>query len=499
MSAQASFDIVIRNGRVMDPETGRDEIADVGIKGDKIAAIGQSLAAGAKEMDAEGKIVCPGFVDIHAHGQSIPADRMQAFDGVTTSLELEIGALPVADWYSGQAKTGRVLNYGCASAWIIARMAAMTEFPLDAGIKPLEAMGYGAKDTRWSTEAATNEQAQEIVRLVKEGLDAGAIGVGIPNGYAKGAGLKELTWICDAAKSVESPTFTHVAFASNIDPQSGVEAYVRIIGLAGATGCDMHICHLNSTSLQDVEHAITVLRKAQEQGLPVTVEAYPYGTGSTVASAGFLRAPDFREKSGGDYKDIELVRNRRRMESREDVLAVGDENPSELILWHFLDVANNERHQELLDMSVVYPGGAIGSDAMPWIKPDGSLYEGTEWPLPSDVSAHPRSSACFVKFMRDYVRDRKLVPLMEGIAKCTTIPSAVIEKCTPQMRTKARLQEGMDADILIFDLDALDDKADFSNMTQVSEGVIHLIVNGVPVIEKATLAEEALPGRAIRR
>lgn len=497
MSAQ--FDIVIRNGRVMDPETGRDEVADVAITGDTIAAIGQGLGAGEVELDATGKIVCPGFIDLHGHGQSIPADRMQAFDGVTTSLELEVGAMPVGPWYDLQAERGRVLNYGAAAAWIIARMAVMTDFPLEDCVEPLLAMGTAAKDPRWSTDAATNEQAHAIADMVAAELADGAIGVGIPNGYAMGTGIKELVWVCDAAKAADCATFTHVAFARNTDPQSAVEAYVRIIGLAGATGCDMHICHLNSTSLLDIEHAVTVLKKAQDQGLPVTVEAYPYGTGSTVASASFLRAENFTAVTGSQYSDIETVRNRRRFTSREDFLEVGNDSPSELIMWHFLNIAEKPEHQDLLDMSVTYPGGAIGSDAMPWIKPDGSIYIGEEWPLPSDVSAHPRSAGCFTKFIRDYVRDRELVPLMEGIAKCTIIPAAVIEKGTPQIARKARLQEGMDADILVFDLDRLTDKSDFSNMVQPSEGVEHLLVNGAPVIRDGLLVEDARPGRAIRR
>jgi len=87
------------------------------------------------------------------------------------------------------------------------------------------------------------------------------------------------------------PTFTHVAYMSRIDPESSAEAYVRLIGYAGATGAHMHICHFNSSSKTDVERCARLVAKAQAQGLPITLEAYPYGTGSTVLAAAFFNRP----------------------------------------------------------------------------------------------------------------------------------------------------------------------------------------------------------------
>ena len=142
-------DLLIKGGRVIDPETGRDEMADVVISGDRISAIGTDLGPARKVIDATGLVVAPGFIDLHAHGQSVPADRMQAFDGVTTALELEVGALPVGGWYEAQAKTARLLNYGTASAWIFARKAVMIGLELKAGEAPITVMGRGFDDPRW--------------------------------------------------------------------------------------------------------------------------------------------------------------------------------------------------------------------------------------------------------------------------------------------------------------------------------------------------------------
>ena len=494
-----TYDLVIRGGRVIDPETGRDEIADVAVADGRIAAVGAMGGTGWAEIDAGGLVVAPGFVDIHAHGQSVAADRMQAFDGVTTTLELEVGALPVDAWYDRQAGLGRVLNYGTAAAWMFARKAVLSGLVPDVGLHPIAQMGRAADDPRWQDDAADDAQADAIVAMVREGLDQGAIGIGIPNGYAPGTGAKELAAICDLAAATGVPTFTHIAFVSNHDPRSSVDAYVRLIGLAAATGAHMHVCHLNSTSLLDIERASALLSRAQAAGLPITVEAYPYGTGSTVVGATFFADPDFVHRSGSDYGAIELVKNHHRIQGPDDLAAARAEDPSDLVLWHFLDVAANDRHRALLDMSVLYPGGSIASDAIPWVRPDGTIYEGDAWPLPDDVSSHPRASGTFTRFLRDYVRERGALSLMDGIAKCTIIPCAVIEGCAPQMARKARLRAGCDADVVVFDYDRLTERATFQHMNAPAEGVMHLLVGGAAVIADGTMRPDARPGRPIRR
>ncbi|HEY9566735.1 MAG TPA: amidohydrolase family protein [Thalassobaculum sp.] len=492
-------DLLIRNGRVIDPETQFDTVCDVAVSDGVIAAVGTDLGPARREIDASGLIVCPGFIDLHAHGQSVAADRMQAFDGVTTTLELEVGALPVAQWYEVQARVPRALNYGTSAAWVLARKVAFGGFQARGGVNPVEQMGESVDDNGWSVAAADAEQADRPVELTRQGLREGAIGIGIPNAYAPGAGAKELTRICDLAKSFDCPTYTHIVYMSNIDPNSSVESYVRLIGLAGATGAHMHICHMNSTSLRDIERCVEVVKKAQAMGLPVTTEAYPYGTGATVVGAEFFADPEFTRRTGSGYDAIELIKNRHRFVDRDDVLRARKQNPSDLVMWHFLDVEVDERHRRLLDMSVTYPGGSIASDAMPWITPDGRIYEGTEWPLPDALSSHPRSSGTFTRFLRQYARERETMPLLDALAKCTILPAKVIDYCTPQMARKGRLREGCDADIVVFDFARLTDHASFEAMNRPSEGVVHLLVGGQAVIAEGRLDPGASPGRPIRR
>jgi len=218
-----------------------------------------------------------------------------------------------------------------------------------------------------------------------------------------------------------------------------------------------------------------------------------------VVGAEFFADPAFCQRMGTGYDAIEMVAERHRLASREELLARQQSEPGALVLIHFLDVAVNQRHRDLLDVSVMYPGGAIASDAMPWILSNGTLYTGDAWPLPDDAVSHPRSSATFTKYLRDWVIERRTASLRDGLAKCTLIPAQILEASTPSMRKKGRLQTGCDADVVVFDLETLRDRADFLNMNRPSEGVKHLVVNGQAVIADGGLIRDARPGRPVRR
>jgi N-acyl-D-aspartate/D-glutamate deacylase len=260
----------------------------------------------------------------------------------------------------------------------------------------------------------------------------------------------------------------------------------------------MHICHFNATSLQDVERAAELVRTAQRQGLKVTVEAYPYGTGSTVVGAAFFADSAFPERTGRDYSSIELVQTGHPFADRDELLVAQEEDPGAIVLWHFLDVAISNRHRDLLDVSVMFPGGAIASDAIPWTL-NGITYRGADWPLPDGAVSHPRSSGTFTRFLRHWVRERQVVPLIDGLSKCTLIPAQILEASTPQMRHKGRLQPGCDADIVMFDLAVLTDRAEFSAMNRVADGMRHVLVNGAAVIADGVLDRSVRPGRPVRR
>ena len=145
-----------------------------------------------------------------------------------------------------------------------------------------------------------------------------------------------------------------------------------------------------------------------------------------MLAAAFFSDPDFEARNGTGYDSVQRVTDGRRFRDREELLAAQAEEPSTLVLWHILDTENNAHHRDLLDMSVLYPGGAIASDAMPWTLSDGSIYTGDAWPLPEDATSHPRSAGCFTRFIRHWVRERQAVSLLEGVRKCALIPAEIL-------------------------------------------------------------------------
>jgi N-acyl-D-glutamate deacylase len=489
----AKYDLVIEGGRVIDPETNLDAVRNVGIKDGKVVSISADKMNGAKVVHAEGLVVTPGFIDLHAHGQQLPAARMQAFDGVTTALELEAGILPVSQFYDNVAKEGRPINYGAAASWAEARQAVMD------GVAPepsLEAFEKAQSLPNWSSKIATEDQIQAMAKLVDQGLSEGGLGIGFLIGYAPPSGRKEYYELNKLAAERNVPTFTHVRFMSVEEPQSAFEAYQEMVATAAATGARMHICHLNSTSLRDVPRVIDLISSAQKRGVPLTVEAYPYAAGSTVIGAAMFRGPNWRERLGG-AKASDFEYNGKPLDEAS-FAKLQKENPGALVVIHFLNPGVIPGDQELLDASVLYPGGAIASDAMPWTV-DGKMLTGDVWPLPANAFAHPRSAGTFSRFLHQYVTERHAISLPDAIRKITLIPAQTLEQSVPQMLHKGRLSVGNDADIVVFDAATIADRATYALPSQTSVGMKWVIVNGVPVIEDGKLDRKALPGQPVRR
>jgi N-acyl-D-glutamate deacylase len=493
LAATPQLDLVIEGGRVIDPESGLDAVRNVGVQGGKVVAITADKLVGQRVIHAQGLIVSPGFIDLHAHGQQLPAARMQAFDGVTTALELEAGILPVDRFYDNVAKEGRPINYGAAASWAEARQAVMDGLAPQPSIESFE---KAASLPNWSTKVATEAQIQAMSKMVDEGLSQGALGVGFLIGYAPPSGRKEYYELNKLAAERGVPTFTHVRFMSVDEPQSSFEAYQEMVAVAAATGAHMHVCHLNSTSLRDAPRVIELISSAQKRGVPLTVEAYPYAAGSTVIGAAMFRGPHWRERLGG-AKASDFEYNGKPLDE-ETFARLQKDDPGALVVIHFLNPGVIPGDQELLDQSILYPGGAIASDAMPWTV-DGKTLNGDIWPLPANAFAHPRSAGTFSRFLRQYVRERHAISLPEAIRKMTLIPAQTLEEAVPQMRDKGRLRVGADADIDVFDLATIADRATYAAPAQTSVGMRWVIVNGVPVIEDGKLDRKALPGRPVRR
>ncbi len=157
------FDIAIVNGRVIDPESGLDAIRSVGVREGRILAVSSEALSAKTVIDAKGLVVAPGFIDLHSHGQTPENYRFKARDGVTTALELEVGAWPVAPWYA--ERTGKALiNFGASSGHIPASIAVMGD------------SGRLLPRDRAAENAPTEQQQREILAHIEQGLRRGSAG-----------------------------------------------------------------------------------------------------------------------------------------------------------------------------------------------------------------------------------------------------------------------------------------------------------------------------------
>jgi len=208
------YDIVLANGRVMDPETNLDAIRHVGIRAGRIAAVSASPLEGRTVVDVKGLVVTAGFIDLHSHGQTPENYRFKARDGVTTALELEVGVNPVAEWYA--AREGHALiNFGATSGHIPARMAIMHD---TGGLLPRDAA---------ATRTATPEEREQTVDLVRRGLDEGALGIGMGIAYTPKATREEILELFELAGQRRVPIYVHMR---NSGPVGADEPRRRFVG-----------------------------------------------------------------------------------------------------------------------------------------------------------------------------------------------------------------------------------------------------------------------------
>lgn len=485
------YDIAILGGRVIDPETGLDAQRNVGIRDGRIVVVTADPIDAARLVDATGLVVSPGFIDMHAHGQTIAAGRMQALDGVTTALELEAGVMPVADYYEELAREGRPINYGASVNWAAARIAEHRD--VEPSLAPtwfFENFQFPA----WQTDLSSDDQLAKIAQRVERGLDEGGLGVGFLLGYAPGTGRKEYHHISALAARRNMPTYTHARFLSMLEPDSSFEGIAEIIGVAASTGVQAHIVHLNSISLRDIDVIKPMIMRAQAQGLRISTEAYPYGAGATGIGAAMFCGPNWRERAGGmSAHNFEVAGKRL---SEEELAYLQSEKPETATIIHFLDLAKPE-DQAKLDMSVLLPGGVVASDGGPW-ELGGGFVDKDSWPLPAGARSHPRSAGTYARFLRRYVRESGALSLLEAIERTSFGPARILQDSVPQMRRKGRIQPGADADIVIFDLATVADRATFAEPAQPSVGFRYVLVNGTLLVEDGELKTDVMPGRPVR-
>src|ERR1700730_7644409 len=200
------YDIVIENGRVMDPETGLDAMQNVGVANGKIMRVSADPLVGTRVLNAKGLVVAPGFIDLHQHGQDLDSGRVKAFDGVTTALEMEIGVPDVAAFLA--KKQGHsLINYGTQASHVAAR-ALLLGAPLSVGTNYEDAALPAAGPA--TDQPASDAQIQKMEDRLRHELDAGGLGVGMGIEYTPGATRLEVIQMFRLAADRRVPVFVHV-------------------------------------------------------------------------------------------------------------------------------------------------------------------------------------------------------------------------------------------------------------------------------------------------
>jgi hypothetical protein len=484
---------LLRGGRVIDPGTGWDGVADVLVQDGRIAAVGSDLVApeGATVLDVTGLVVGPGFVDLHSHVHSIAGQRLQAMDGVTTALDLEAGLMPIGRAYERAAQEGRPLHYGFSASWTAARAQALLGMEPDADFGTTMAL---LGNTEWQRSSTPTELAAWLTLLERELAD-GALGIGVLLGYAPRSDPAEFLAVSRLAASAGAPTYTHVRELVEADPSTPIDGSEEIAIAAAETGAAMHHCHVNSTSRRHVDRVLTTLERARTEGARVTVEAYPYGAGSTGIGASFL-APERLHHWNIGPSNIVLVETGERITDERRLREVRAADPGAECIVEFFD-ERVEADRALLHRSLAFPDAIVASDAMPVLWGQGRT-ESRQWPLPPGASTHPRTAGTFAKTLRLMVRESGTWTWTEAFRRCSYLPARVLDDVAPAARAKGHLGVGADADIVVLDPARITDAATYLDPVRPSVGVRHLLVSGTAVIRGGEIQAEAYPGRALR-
>lgn len=458
VSAQ-QYDLVLEGGRVMDPETGLDAVRNVGIRDGKIIHIGSEELSGRCVINASGLVVAPGFIDLHQHAQDIESQRLKAFDGVTTALELEIGVPDVAQFL--KAKEGHsLINYGTSASHVAARSLVFgTPLP------PKEILPKSGPATE---QPATPAQILQIEDRLRAELNAGALAIGMGIQYTPGATRLEVIDMFRLAAEQRVPVYTHLRSSGSVEPGSAIEAVSEVIGAAAISGASLHIVHINSSCLRDALECLSLVEGARARGLDVTTESYPYIAGMTFINSAVFN-PGWQEKQGGiTYSDLVLPNTGEHLTKERFDELHNSKTPQTVLIF--------SNTQEMIDKVIPHPLVMIASDGLP---------------------SHPRNAGTFSRVLAQYVREKGTITLMDALRKMSLMPAEMLERSTPAAREKGRLQEGADADIVVFDPATISDRATFQKPTEPSVGVHYLLVAGTVVINDGKIVSDVFPGRAL--
>jgi len=504
-SAQ-QYDIVIRNGRVLDGTGNPWYYADIAINGEKIVAIGDlSQATARRVIDAKGLYVAPGFIDTHSHASNglaskeLSAGHPLLAQGITTVLLNPDGGGP-ADLVDQRRKLeehGLGLNAGLMVPHGSVRRAVI-----------------GTQD-----RAPTPAEMQEMKNLVRAGMEAGAFGLSSGPYYAPGSFAKteELVELAKVAAEYGGAYSSHIRDEADytIGLVAAVEEVITVAREARLRGVVTHIKAMGPNVWGLSDSIVKMIDKARAEGVEVFADQYPYDASSTSLAAALLP----RWAQAGGRKELEArlddpaTRARIRAEVVENLARRGGADRIKFARFtrdrsvegKTLQQVADERQLDPADLTLqlVYGGTAPSIVSFNMNENDIATFMRQPWTMTASDGGlvrmgsgvpHPRGYGTFPRKIRRYVIEKGVVDLATAIRSMTSLPATVY-----RIPERGELRVGYVADIVVFDLDKIRDNATYGDPHQLSSGMVHVLVNGGFAIENGKLNESKLHGKVLTR
>lgn len=467
-SQDSEYDLVIANGRVIDPETQLDAIRHLGIRDGSISQISQQPLRGNKTIDASGLVVAPGFIDIHSHTPTLLGQQVNLLDGITTQLELEAGSFPVS-FYGEHFRDGAQINYGSSVGhWAVrTKVIEGVDMPyIFAGDKILTMAG-----PTW-VQAATAAQIEQMRLLLNQGLDSGGLGIGVLLDYmTEAVSEAELSMLFEVASERDVPLFVHVRRGYTGDPAGLVE----VIDLALETGAPLFVCHITHNAMGGIGDWLAMIDEANQAGANITTETLSYAAGGTSISADVFRRRDWQAIFDISYQDVQWVATGEWL-TKETWDKYAKEQPTGMVNHHYVK-------EDWVETALQWPGMMVSTDALPAID--------------TSIPTNPNIAGTFSRLLGHYVREREVLSLSDALARSSLYQAQWMEQASPVFKNKGRIQRGADADLVIFDAQTIAANAVYGDPYLKPTGMLHVLVAGELVVQNGLPVEGPAPGQKL--
>ncbi len=513
------FDLLIRNGAIINGTGSPSFYGDIGITDGKIVKIGKGLSQAKKIIEADGLVVTPGFIDSHSHSDSrvleFPEQIEKIEQGITTSIAGQCGSSPAPIGCDVDPETApQVSSFGKTTdvyADVGTFLDTLKQVSLGANMAAF--VGHGALRRAVmgiENRAPTAEELEQMKQHLRIAMDHGALGVSFGLIYTPGcyAQTDELIEIAKVVGERQGIIAAHIRDEGHTLTQAVAE-FLAVIRASGARGVLSHHKAIWNVNWGKVHTTLRMLDQANAEGLDVYCDVYPYTASSTSLSSTFVPA---------NLRALGTVKVLRDPELRAACKAWAQKRYGEDLSWVQLNNCSAyPQHAGKRIPEIAKLHGADGYDAIYDMIADSDNHANAcyftmcEEDLET-VLAHPRAMICtdsgvagdskvfhprlkgsFPRVLGRYVRERGVTSLPEMIRKMTSMPASVYG-----LKTKGLIWEGMDADICIFDPQRICDKSEFTDCNRRAEG-LHYVILGGEILVKDAIYQGGKPGRFLAR